>query len=216
MPTALLCLPFARQDDAVFSVPKKSASIAPGKDSKPKEGIPSDFKFIKDDNGYDSNNVDITASDDNRYTIEYQKEVGAQLEDKGCASGTIKIFETNKYKDQTEYKAVFLRKDENLATVRIRLFDGNQYFEEEINQTAVKDDEKRFFSAVSFELLSISDETDFYSFLRVKRNGEPQPQYYAAEDIHNVVFSEAGDYTVRCQRNTLPTTPITHRSQNGG
>lgn len=178
--------------------PKKSASIAPGKDAKLKEGVASDFKFIKDDNGYDSENVDITASDGNRYTIEYQKEVGAQLEDKGCASGTIRIFETNKYKDQTEYKAVFLRKDENLATVKIRLFDGNQYHEEEINQTVAKDDEKRFFSAVSFELLSISDETDCYSFLRITRNGEPQPRYYAAEDISNVVFSEAGDYTVRC------------------
>lgn len=172
--------------------PKKYAVVEPGLNSPVKRGDPNDFEFVKDKYNYDSEKVVIRDCNEESYPISYNEGVGKQLQAAGCESGIVSILELNKYDDKNEYKAVFLREGDNLATVTFKTYIG----EKETDISIDKDSETKHFQVEAFRPLTIVDETDKYSYVKISHNG--QSECMLAASMGDKMFSEPGDYTVRC------------------
>ena len=164
--------------------PKKYATLEPGINSPVKRGDPNDFEFVQDKYNYDSQKVVIRDSSEESYPITYKEGVGKQLQAAGCKSGIVSILELNKYDDKKEYKAVFLREGDNLAKVTFKTYIGEQ----ETDVTIDKDSETRHFQAEAFRPLSIVDETDKYSYVKISHNG--QSECMLATSMGDKMFSE--------------------------
>ncbi|MBR7000327.1 MAG: hypothetical protein IKI01_06880 [Lachnospiraceae bacterium] len=180
------------QDALPIVSPKKYALLEPGLDQPVKRGEPSDFQFIKDKYEYDSRNVVVIDCNDNTFPIQYHEGVGKQLEEAGCASGTIRFLELNKYDDQSKFEAVFIRSGENLAKVTIKTYRGER--EESISidmNTSTKN-----YQVDAFMPVSIVDSTDPYSYIKIVYNGHKE--CFLNDAMGGKVFFEPGDYTIRC------------------
>ena len=177
--------------------PKKHAyiKIEDGSGKEIIRGEPSDYQFIKDKYEFDSQKI-VVISGDNTYPISYHEGVGKQLEAAGCASGKVHILELNKYNDQNDYEAVFIREGENLATVTLKTIVGNQ----ETNIVVDQKSEVRKFEAEAFRPISIVDDTDPYAYIRIAYNGEKQCLLNSEldETDEKFLYVQPGDYTISC------------------
>ena len=172
--------------------PKKYAYLEPGLNSPVKRDDPHDFEFVEDNKHYDSETVVIRDKNNVSYPIEYRKGVGAQLQKTECASGIVNVLELNKYKDKNEYEAVFLREGDNLAAVTFFSYVGDKETEITVDQNSAT----RQFQVEAFRPLRVNDDTDRYSYVKISHNGKTECML--SESMGEKVFSEPGDYTVRC------------------
>lgn len=159
-----------------------------------KRGGFNDLEFVEDKYNFDSQKIVIRDSQGKSFPISYHEGVGEQLQNASCASGIVNILELNKYDDMNEYEAVFLRDRENLATVTFVIYDGDK----ETNVVVDMNSETRSFQSSAFRPLSIVDETDKYSYIKISHNGKSECML--PDDVKDglKIFSEPGDYTVRC------------------
>lgn len=173
--------------------PKKHAYIEPGIGQQVKCDEPHDYQFVKDKYGFDSQEVSIF-SGNKEYHISYDEGVGKQLETLGCESGKVHIQELNKYEDQNDYDAIFIREGENLATITVKAIVGNQETEIVVNQKS----DMRKFEVEAFSPISIEDTTDPYSYIRISFNGGKQ--FFLNDELSNekLMYVLPGDYTICC------------------
>lgn len=154
-----------------------------------------DFEFVKDLNGYDSHKVQIVDCEGNVFDIEYNRGVGQQLLEKGCATGVITIVESTVYGDSTSYQAVFISKDTNTATVTVDYKIGNENKTAEITQN----DNGLSFEANIFSLRDVIDSLDPYSIIKIVKDGKThEQQVYCIKDVCDLTFGAVGIHEFTC------------------
>lgn len=100
----------------------------------------SDFQFIRDKYGCDSDSVVIIDENGRNYAIRYDESVGSQLLAQGCPSGILTIHEETVYGDQSEYQAIYIADNENTARITLSLFkdripsDISPHHKEKLNE----------------------------------------------------------------------------------
>ena len=99
--------------------------LNPVKGGKVTSGF-TDFEFIRDEHGYDSDNVTITDQNGKTYGIKYNESVGAQLAASGCPSGVVTISEKTVYGDTVTYDAVYIRDGENTAVASLSCYQNGK------------------------------------------------------------------------------------------
>ena len=154
-----------------------------------------DFQFVRDLNGYDSHKVQVIDRKGNIFDIEYNRGVGQQLSEKGCATGVITIVESTLYGDSTSYQAVFISKDINTAIVTVNYKIGNEDKTTEITQH----EKGLYFEANIFSLRNVVDSLDPYSIIKIVKDGKThEQQVYCIKDVCDMTFGTAGRYEFTC------------------
>ncbi|MCH5256166.1 MAG: hypothetical protein J1D87_02690 [Lachnospiraceae bacterium] len=156
---------------------------------KPISGT-SDFKFVRDKYGCDSDSVIITDCDGKEYSIQYNKGVSLQLASQGCPTGKITITESTVYGDSASYDAVFYADDDITAKLIISYYSkGNR---ETVTYTQDSNDDIKTVDLFSLE--DIKDELDPYDVVIVE--GPAGLYAYAEDQLDKAVWADEGEYTI--------------------
>ena len=169
---------------------KPYSYLTPGQSGRVSSGF-TDFEFIKDKYGCDSDSVVITDVNGKEYPIRYEESVENQLKVLNCPSGVVTINEQTVYGDSNSYKAVYINEGENTATIELSLYrDGNeekQAFKQSNNGTHIETE--------AFSIASIQDELDPYSLIIV--SDEKNDYAYAADQLTKDAWSDPGEYEIK-------------------
>lgn len=153
------------------------------------------FRFVKDMYGCDSYSVQIKDCEGKLFDIEYNKSVGKQLKEFGCATGIVTIIEKTIYGDSTEYQAIYIADNDNTAQLKLRLSYKGFEGEIEIDQDNYMQNDGALYTDL-FTIASFIDVVDEYSLLIVDTpNGEYT--YLQGEPI-NDIWSTEGKYDIKC------------------
>ncbi len=177
--------------DSILIAKKPHAYLSVGENGKIEDGY-DDFEFVKDKYGCDSNTVKITDKNNTTYSIEYNKGVAQQLEDKKCPSGKITITESTIYGDTCNYDAYYLNSGENTAEVEAVVYKDGK--EEKI--TITQEENGKTVEAEAFSIAVVKDEIDPYQLVVVTPK-DKEPSEYIAEKKVVKSLAEEGQYEVR-------------------
>ena len=176
---------------------KPYAYQSPGISDNPESGVSNftksgtnDFEFIKDKYGCDSNSVEVKDSEGSIFRLEYNKGVGEQLKEMGCATGKVSITEKTVYGDQTTYDAVYFANGDNTAKLTLSYFDDGQENTIEISQAEAD----TVIETEAFSVTNVSDDLDPYDLVLVKYENIVTP--YVADDLPKEVWTNNGDYEI--------------------
>lgn len=154
-----------------------------------------DFVFVRDKNGYDSHTISVTDSKGNHFSVEYNRGLGKQLSEMGCASGEITIKESTVYGDSVTYKALFVAKGVNTSEVTVDFMIGGEGKTIVISQK----DKGTVLEANAFSLSSVVDSLDPYSIIKIVKDGKTQAQQICCiEEVDGLTFGEVGEYEITC------------------
>lgn len=156
------------------------------------ENVTHDYEFVRDKNGYDSNEVQITDVAGDVHRIEYNQGIGKQLKATDCPTGVVTITESTVYGDTNSYEAVYIQEDHNTASIDLKCYDNDG--ERIITLGAIDNGIKLELDA--FQIESIRDELDPYSLVIVSLDGK-EKEFCCADQLTNTVFIEAGNYHVK-------------------
>ena len=168
---------------------KKYSYLTPGNSGEVASGY-SDFIFIKDKNGYDSNSVVITDANGNSFTIEYNISVGEQLKSFGCCTGIITVEEKTIYGDTTTYQAVYIAENNNSAKVELNCYENKT----QTTKSVEFSDNNSLFTLNAFSIKSIVDELDPYGIITVSKEGVED--FYCINEIIGKLYTEKGSYVI--------------------
>lgn len=168
---------------------KKYSYLTPGNSGEVVSGY-SDFIFIKDKNGYDSNSVVITDANGNSFTIEYNISVGEQLKSFGCCTGIITVEEKTIYGDTTTYQAVYIAENNNSAKVELNCYENKT----QTTKSLEFSDNNSLFTLNAFSIKSIVDELDSYGIITVSKEGVED--FYCINEITGKLYTEKGSYII--------------------
>lgn len=150
------------------------------------------FMFIKDENGFDSNKVQIIGSDGKAYDISYNKSVGDQLSSMDCPSGVITIKEQNIYGESATYDAVYIAPGDNTSELTLSLTAGDVETKRSFNQK----DNDAVVETEAFSVISLKDTLDPYGLVIVTSE-EGREDFFCADQIPNKKWDIPGNYTVK-------------------
>ena len=157
--------------------------------------VPNDFTFIKDANGYDSQNVTVLDCTGKAFDIEYNRGAGEQLLEKGCKTGVITIIEETVYGDTTTYQALFVEEGVNASTVRLEVELNGESKSFSVSQK----EQGLVLEANIFTLASVVDTLDPYSIIKVVKDGKTQEeQVFCIHDMKEITFGQVGEYHFSC------------------
>lgn len=179
--------------NSIYSINSKHyAIIEPGIGNDASYGY-SEFKFIKDKYGYDSNTVTIIDSDGNRFNIEYNVSVEEQLKAYNFKTGIITIEEATIYGDTTTYTAVYIKEDDVTNTTcklnYVDVYGNNQIINinSEIGNDAIE--------CYMFYLNEFVNQYDKYNLVLIEKDGKVIDCYSTSDDA-TTSFTEKGEYKV--------------------
>ena len=168
---------------------KKYSYLLPGTTGEVVSGY-SDFMFIKDKNGYDSNSVVVIDEDGNRFNIEYNVSVDEQLKNFGFKTGIITIEEKTIYGDFATYKAIYIAEGDNSAIVEIEGYDGKtkttRLFDMNDNNSSI--------TLNAFSIKNIVDEFDPYGIVIVSKEGVED--FYCFTENDSRLYTTTGTYII--------------------
>lgn len=159
-----------------------------------------DFQFIRDDVGYDSSTFTISDKNGKEYDIDYNQNVGEQLQKQGCPSGIVNIKEKNIYGDSNKYQAIFIAKNDNTAEVTFTCGTNDTEEKVTINKHNCKDINVDYFS-----ISDITDPLDPYPLIKItgERLENGKPYYCISDDLKensdnpkDKIWALEGVYTV--------------------
>jgi len=165
--------------------------INPEKSNESVKQETKDFQFIKDKDGYDSDQVVITDCTGKEFNIAYDKNVGSQLKADNCAAGVVTIHESTRYGDSTEYNAIYIPKGKNTAEI------GIDYYEDDEKKTRMitQADDGAEIEAEAFSIASVKDALDPSDLILVAKDGEITP--YAGDQTIQDAWSDEGKYNIK-------------------
>lgn len=161
-------------------------------DKNTKESVTgaSDFQFIKDKYGCDSNSVIITDCNGKEYTVLYNRGVGAQLSAQDCPTGIVTITESTVYGDSTSYNAVYFANGDNTAQLTLEYYLKGNKGKTTYSQNTVGD----ILTVDLFSLSSLKDALDPYDVVII--DGPAGEFAYAEDNLENAVWADQGEYTI--------------------
>ena len=150
------------------------------------------FQFIRDLYGIDSDKVLITDSTGKTFHIEYNKNVGEQLQDAGCSTGVVMIKESTKYGDTASYEAAFINSGDNTAAITVSYCKG----EEKESRTFTQADDGTVLKADAFLIREVNDKLDPYDLVLVKKDGQVLASG-AADEVMKTAWTNPGQYSIK-------------------
>lgn len=166
--------------------------LTPGIGGKVISGA-SDFQFIRDKYGCDSNSVVIIDENGRKYAIRYEEGVGSQLLAQGCPSGILTIHEETVYGDQSEYQAIYIADNENTAQITLSLFKDRIPSDTTITQTS----DDLHFEGEAFSIASIEDRLDPLGIVTIHCDVDSVPdEVFSLDQIPNKAWATPGNYTI--------------------
>ena len=150
------------------------------------------FQFIRDLYGIDSDKVLITDSTGKTFHIEYNKNVGEQLQDAGCSTGVVMIKESTKYGDIASYEAAFINSGDNTAAITVSYCKG----EEKESRTFTQADDGAVLKADAFLIREVNDKLDPYDLVLVKKDGQVLASG-AADEVMKTAWTNPGQYSIK-------------------
>ena len=150
------------------------------------------FQFIRDLYGIDSDKVLITDSTGKTFHIEYNKNVGEQLQDAGCSTGVVMIKESTKYGDTASYEAAFINPGDNTAAITVSYCKG----EEKESRTFTQADDGTVLKADAFLIREVNDKLDPYDLVLVKKDGQVLASG-AADEVMKTAWTNPGQYSIK-------------------
>lgn len=167
------------------------AYLKPGKEGEVDRGK-NHFEFIKDENGWDSDKVTIIDQKENEYPITYDQDVDEQLKAYQCIPGIVTVHEETVYGNSADYKAVYIPEGKNLASVAITYIANGEEKTEILEQ---KNDGLEL-TADSFRIISVQDETDPFSVIKIT-NEKEEIEYYTPGTITEKDWIDSGRYQLK-------------------
>lgn len=164
--------------------------LHPVLDGKQDSGY-AEFKFVKDERGYDSARVVITDAVGKQYAIKYNEGVAAQLAEQKCPSGIVTVTERTVYGDTVSYQAVYIARGDNTAKTTLAYFVGGKEQKATIDMTGAGCN----IEAEVFRITDIVDELDPYNLITVS-DGKNSKRFVADQPL-DAVWAKPGTYTVQ-------------------
>lgn len=163
--------------------------LIPGEKGETKSGY-TDFMFIKDKNGYDSNSIVIKNAQGQGYQIEYNVSVEKQLKEYNFETGIITIEEKTIYGDITTYQALYIAENDNTAKISINCYENDV----QTIKTITSKDELTNLNTNGFSIASIVDEFDTYGIVIISKDN--LEDYYCIDEKIDKIYTEGGIYTI--------------------
>lgn len=152
-----------------------------------------DFKFIKDENGIESDTVTLSGNSIEPIALHYFEGVTGQLSALGLASGKYTITETSKSGGIRTYEFIYIKPGTIDAKIEATVLDENK------DRTLIEigSDNESDVHSDYFCFDSISDIWGTDGILKLIRNGaSKEAEYYAFEEVHGIELKTAGSYEV--------------------
>ena len=166
--------------------------LTPGIGGKVISGT-SDFQYIRDKYGCDSDSVVIIDENGRNYAIRYDESVGSQLLAQGCPSGILTIHEETVYGDQSEYQATYIADNENTARITLSLFKDRIPSDTTVSQAS----DNLHFEGEAFSIVSIEDRLDPFGIVTIHCDVDSVPdEAFTVDQIPNKAWSTPGNYTI--------------------
>ena len=173
--------------------PKPYLYQNPGLSGKEENGF-TDFQFVHDKYGCDSESVIITDCNGKAYQIDYQTNVGDLLQKQGCPTGIVTITERNIYQEETSYQAVYIAENANTAAITLAYYQNGQQEEKTYSQA----DANAVIKADAFSIGAVKDDLDPYTLICVKKAyGNDLAEYYVSDQECSKAWSDEGTYEVK-------------------
>ena len=171
---------------------KPYSFLVPGSSGNVERGF-SDFEFIRDKYGCDSDKVLITDCNGKEYSISYRSGVAAQLAAQNCPSGLIEIREQTIYGDTVSYQAVYIAQGENTAALKLSYDKDDK--EQTITITQQDADEANGLEVEAFSVKEILDSLDPFCLITVSSGGKICS--FAADQIPDEKWAVPGVYQIK-------------------
>ncbi len=150
------------------------------------------FEFVQDKYKCDSDSITIKDENGKEYNIEYKKSAGLQLEEQGCPSGEVTIYEENVYGNAVSYNAIYIQPNDNTSEVSISYkIDGVAHSKD---YTQNLDEEKLVVD--EFTITSFTDPLDKWAYVTV--NDGKTISYFISGETDDTVWSLPGEYEIKC------------------
>ena len=166
--------------------------LAPGIGGRVSSGT-TDFRFVKDKYGCDSNRVEIIDANGRKYPIQYDLSVGDQLATQGCPSGVVTIHEETVYGDKNEYKAIYIAEGDNTGRITLSFINDGV----ETNETVSREKTGAQFEVEAFSIASIEDPLDPFGIVTIHCSNESvHDEVFTTDQLPNKAWATPGEYTL--------------------
>lgn len=149
-----------------------------------------DFMFIKDKYGCDSNSVVITDCNGKEYCIQYNKGVAMQLSEQNCPTGVVTITESTIYGDTVSYNAIYFADRDITAQLTVSYFSNGQQKKTSYSQKSSDE----VIIADFFLIESLKDDLDPYDLVII--DGPAGVYAYSADQLDKAAWADEGEYTI--------------------
>lgn len=166
--------------------------LAPGIGGRVSSGT-TDFRFVKDKYGCDSDRVEIIDANGRTYSIQYDISVGDQLAAQGCPSGIVAIHEETVYGDKNEYKAIYIAEGDNTGRITLSFINNGIDTNETVNQEKTG----AHFEVEAFSITSIEDPLDPFDIVTIHCSNESvHDEVFTIDQLPNKAWATPGEYTL--------------------